>query len=642
MTDTKRSFFKVLTDFFANEVKRNITLVSVSAVSLILSFIFKQTGISDNLAFDIAWVAIVLCGVPIAYTALLSLFTKGNIKAGLLVTIAMVASIIVKEYFAAGEVAAIMLLGELLEEATVDKAYSGIQKLIDLTPKTARRLVDGQEEIVAVEEIKVGDIVRVLAGETIAVDGIIIQGDTAVDQSVITGESIPIDKTVGDNVTSGTINQFGVFTFQATSSGTNSSLQRMIALAKQVEDNKAPIVKRADKIATYLVIVALLTAIITGIVTKDLIRGVTILIVFCPCAFALAAPTAIIAGIGNATKHGIIIKSGQSMQRFSQIKTVAFDKTGTLTYGKPEVIGVKSARLDITEQDLLQICALCEQKSEHPLGKAIVKHYLASGGKSQECDNFTLVAGKGVSATIDNKLVLAGKKEYLIENNIVVDDLAEVEQYLGLGATVIYVSQDGLYLGAVALADKARTNAKSVIGELKQLGVTPILLTGDNEQTANNIGTSLDIQQISSNMLPQEKMEYIKSCQKDGLKVCMVGDGVNDSLALRSAYAGLAMGGIGSDIAVDASDAVLVNDNIETIPYLLRISKKTFSRINFNIAFSIVWNIAAVILSMFGIINPVIGALVHNASSLIVVISSVELLFTKFKPIKQLEGQIKA
>ncbi len=615
-------------DCFINEEKRNVLFVIISAVTLILSL----TGILKNtLPFDIAWAAIVLCGIPIVTGSVIALIKEHDIKADVLVSMALIASILIGEYFAAGEVALIMAVGTLLEDATARKARKGIEKLINLAPKTARVKRDGKEEVISAKDVKAGDILVVLAGETIAADGIIVAGETSVDQSVMTGESIPVDKTAGDEVTSGTINQFGTFEMRAVKVGGDSSLQRMIQLAEQADANKAPIVKQADRWATWLVVVSLSIAGAAWLITGEVIRAVTVLVVFCPCAFILATPTAVMAGIGNATRFGILVRSGDALQRFSKIGYMAFDKTGTLTHGKPEVVGVESFEYNIDSNELLRLAALAEQRSEHPLGKAILRYYLNHGGKQQETQDFVLAAGLGVSARVDGIEILAGKADYLNSQNIVIPGPAQkaADVYLEKGATVIYVGLDGRFAGIIALADVLRDTAKAMITELKSIGVHPVLLTGDNEATAKFIASQVGIDDVKPNMLPEEKMNVIREYADSGKNICMIGDGVNDALALKTAYAGIAMGGVGSDIAIEAADAVLVSDNIERIPYLFRMAQKSIKRINFNITAAMIWNAAAVILSTAGALNPVTAALTHNVGSVFVVISSALLISNK-------------
>lgn len=621
---------KKMTEWFCNEEKRNIIFVVISAITLVLSL----TGIlNDNIPFDIAWVAIVLCGIPILIGTVIALVKEHDIKADMLVSIALIASIYIGEYFAAGEVAMIMAIGTILEDTTSRKARKGIEKLVNLAPKTARVKRNGKEEIVSADDVEVGDILLVNAGETIAADGIIISGETSIDQSVMTGESIPVDKTAGDEVTSGTINQYGTFEMRATKVGKDSALQRMIQLAEDADVNKAPIVKQADRWATWLVVVALSIAGLSWIISGELIRAVTVLVVFCPCAFILATPTAIMAGIGNATKFGILVRSGDALERFSKIKFMAFDKTGTLTYGKPKVVGVESFDETYSSDELLKLAALAEQRSEHPLGKAILAYYVDNGGQPEEIQEFSLSAGMGVKARVNEKNILAGKPDFLRKENINIpaESLESIDSYLQKGATVIYVSVNNKFTGIIALADVLRSNAKDTITKLKNAGVTPMLLTGDNEATGKYIASQVGIDEVQFNMLPEEKMKVIKDYTDSGKNICMIGDGINDALALKTAYAGIAMGGVGSDIAVEASDAVLVSDNIEKIPYLIKLAQKTMKRINGNIVFAVIWNGIAVVLSTMGSLTPISAALVHNVGSVVVVISSALLILNKDK-----------
>lgn len=608
--------------------KRDILFAALSALALILSLTHAFESV---LPFDIAWVAIVLCGTPIVIGSIVALVKDHDIKADLLVSIALIASLYIHEYFAAGEAALIMAIGSILEDFTAARARSGIEKLINLTPKTARVKRAGMEVIIPADEVKVGDTLVVLAGETIPADGIIVSGTTSIDQSVMTGESIPVDKTVGDEVMGGTLNQFSTFEMQVTKVGSDSTLQRIIRLAEEADANKASIVRLADRWANWLVLVALSIAIVTGIATGELIRAVTVLVVFCPCAFILATPTAVVASIGNLTRYGILVRSGESLQRFSQIDYVAFDKTGTLTYGKPTVIGIESFDPNVTEDELLRLTALAEGHSEHPLGKAILSYYLAMGGIHQEISDFTLKPGMGVSAKVNNHAVLAGKIDYLKNEKIAIaDEVVKVaNNYSNRGATIVYVGIDGEFVGFLALADVVRSSAKELISELKSLGAQPVLLTGDNESTAKYIASLVGIDDVRPNLLPEEKMEVIKTYTDSGKNICMIGDGVNDVLALKSAKASIAMGGIGSDIAIEAADAVLVSDNIEEVPHLFKMAQKTMSRINFNITFAMIWNFIAVTLSALGVLNPVTGALVHNIGSVFVVISSALLIREK-------------
>ena len=603
-----------------NEPKETLVCAITSAIALVFSII----GIlKDVLPFDIAWVAIVLCGIPILVGAFKGVVFEHDIKADLLVSLALIASAATGEFFAAGEVALIMQIGSLLEDYTSGKAREGIEKLIGMTPRTARAIRDGTVTEIPAEAVQVGDILSVLAGETIPVDGTILEGETSIDQSVMTGESIPVDKKAGDKVSSGTINQFSTFTMRADAVSTDSSLQRMVRLAEEAEENKAPIVTAADRWATWLVVIALSCAVFTWIFTGEFMRAVTVLVVFCPCAFILATPTAVLAGIGNAAKYGIIVRSGNALERLSRIRRIAFDKTGTLTYGKPQVTAVVSTSEACSDEEILRIAAMTEQKSEHPLGKAICAAYEKAGGKAGDAKDFRVLAGQGVSAVVDEKRILAGKEDFMRSQEI---DISAAEdrcrKELDKGATIVYIAADNTLAGFIALRDTVREDAKETIDKLKAVGITPMLLTGDNEQAAKTIAANVGISDMQANLMPEEKMDIIKKLSGGKAPVCMVGDGVNDALALTSADAGIAMGGIGSDIAIESADAVLVSDEIKRLPYLFGLMQKVMKKVQINIIASLIINLTAVVLSAAGILNPVTGALWHNCGSVFVVVNA--------------------
>ena len=446
----------------------------ISGIALIVS-IFDFVP----LPFDASWAAIILCGIPIILEAVIGLVTAFDIKADVLVSLALIASVCIGEDFAAGEVAFIMQLGGLLEELTVARARAGIEKLVHLTPQTARVISGREEKTVPTEAVKVGDLLRVLPGETIPVDGEIVSGQTSVNQAVMTGESLPVDKGVGDEVSSGTVNQFGAFEMKATKVGEDSSIQRMIRLVQSADAGKAKIVGLADRWATWIVVIALTAAALTWIISGEIIRAVTILVVFCPCALVLATPTAIMAAIGNASRHGFLVREGDALERLAAVKKITFDKTGTLTYGTPKVVLVHSALPSLSDHELYRLCAAAERYSEHPLGKAITRCCQQETGEALgEAEDFQMVPGHGV----------------------------------------------------------------------------------------------------------------------------------------------------GSDIAVDAAGIVLVDDKVKELPHLIALSKRMMRTIKLNITFSLTLNFIAIVLAITGTLNPVVGALVHNAGSVLVITNSALLL----------------
>lgn len=602
-------------------IRKDIILLAISGVSIICSLLNVQP-----FPFDLAWFAVILCGLPIILEAIIGLVTAFDIKADVLVSLALIASLCIGETFAAGEVAFIMQLGALLEELTVAKARAGIEKLVHLTPQTARVFQMDKEVIVPAEQVRIGDKIRVLPGETIPVDGIILSGQTSINQAVMTGESLPVDKTVGDEISSGTVNQFGTFEMEATRVGEDSSIQRMIRLVQSADAGKAKIVGIADRWATWIVIIALSAAVITWLITGQIIRAVTILVVFCPCALVLATPTAIMAAIGNATKHGFLVRQGDALERLANTKIIAFDKTGTLTYGTPRVIAVQSVTDVLTTKELYQMVASAEQFSEHPLGKAIVHCFKKEKMDFAEVDHFQMIPGRGVCADIEGKKVLAGNPELLKADRVEIPVLEDMKDYIRQGCTIIYVSVNNIFAGFLALSDTVRRESENMIDELSKLGICPVLLTGDHENAANTIASLLHIKDIKANCMPENKLEYIEKYQKSGMPVCMIGDGVNDAPALKKADVGIAMGGVGSDIAVDAADIALVDDEVKELPHLVALSKHMMVTIKLNMAFSMALNFVAITLAILGILNPVVGALVHNAGSVFVIINSAFLL----------------
>lgn len=618
-----------------------LIFVIISGVALATSLTFSWTGNADKIAcFDPAWIAIVLCGVPIVLGAIVGVVKDHDITADVLVALALIGSLILKEFFAAGEVAFIMQIGSILEDFTSDRAKKGISKLIKLSPKKANLFVDGQIKIIEADQVKLGDILQVRAGESIPVDGKIIEGSTSIDQSAMTGESIPVEKNPGDLVMSGTINQNGSILIKAEKTATDSSLQRMIKLAEAADAQKAKIVRKANVWAVWLVVISLTTAIIAGCIIGNahndfwlgFTRAVTVLVVFCPCAFVLATPTAISAGIGNASKHGLLIQSGEALERIASSNIAVFDKTGTLTKGKPAVVKVQTLS-DISEDELIKIAASGEALSNHPLAKAIMD-YNKSG--LYEIKNHKTLAGSGIEFEIDGKKYMVGKVQRDFKDAGKTSEAPSTNDasFFNISLDLEAASLVGLYcesklLGIIFIQDAIKENARKMVETLKALNIRTVMLTGDNENSARYVAEQTGLDDFKAGCSPEDKMNYIRNQEAQGNKVAMFGDGVNDSLALRSSFAGIAMGGIGSDVAIESADAVIVHDNLDSVPYLFKISRKTQGRITFNLCLSMVINFAAVALAISGILNAVWGALFHNCGSVLVVISAFLLLFYK-------------
>lgn len=611
------------------EILTSIPMAIIGGVFLGLSLAGMFLGI--NFPVNPAWVAIIISGIPILYGAVTDLFCEKKISSELLVSTAMIASIIIGEIFAAGEIAFIMAIGEILEDITVNRAKKGISQLIKLSPQQGRKIENGKEQILPIEKIYKGDVLRVLPGEMIPVDGKIIFGNSSVDQSIMTGESLPVDKTIGDEVFCGTVNCYGSIDITAVKVGEDSSLQKLIRMVKEAEANKAPMERIVDKWAGWLVPAALVIAIIAYFVTGNIIRAVTVLVVFCPCALALATPTTIMAAIGQAAKNGVLIKSGESLEKMGKIKCIAFDKTGTLTFGKLEVSDIILNK-DIDEKELLKLVCSAEKRSEHPLAKAIINYGNKQGIVTEEVEEFKMISGKGIAVKFKGDNIYCGNSKYLQEQGITIDKKDEdiLEAFRKEGKVSILVGKNNHCIGILALADTLRPAAKEMVKKLKEMGTETVLLTGDHQQTATYFAEKAGIDKVYSDLLPAEKVSYIKKFREEGLGVCMIGDGVNDAPALKTADVGISMGSMGSDIAIEASDIALMGDNIEKIPYLQKLAVSSIKTIKFNITASMGINLIAITLSVMGLLNPITGALVHNVGSVLVVLNAALLYDRKF------------
>ena len=629
---------KKINDFLAG-----LPMTIVAGIFLLLDLVphlmgeFGGTPVQLSfLPFDPAWVTIFICGIPLLYLAIWRIiYNRGvsKISSALLICIAMFAALSIGELFAAGEVAFIMALGALLEDATTNRAKKGLKKLISLAPTQGRRIREGKEEMIPAEEIRKGDVLRILPGEIIPVDGKILTGETSVDQSIMTGESLPVDKTVGDGVFCGTINRFGAIDITAIQVGEDSSLKKLIRMVEDAENKQAPMQRIADRVASWLVPVALLIAILAYVFTGNIVTGVTVLVVFCPCALVLATPTAIMAAIGQATKHGVIIKSGESLEKMGKVDTIAFDKTGTLTYGRLEVSDVIPFDSSLTEKELLTVTASAEAKSEHPLGKAIVARAKDQNLPLTESEDFKMAAGKGISAKISGRSLFCGNEKYLMEQGVSIGEQVHstLEKLRTEGKASILVAEKGTCLGVIALSDVLRPEAKDMVSRLTAMRTSTVLLTGDNRKTADYFAKQIGISEVRAELLPEEKVQNVEALREAGRKVCMIGDGVNDAPALKTADVGVAMGSMGSDIAVEAADIALMSDDISKIPYLKRLSNATVKTIKFSITLSMCINFVAIVLSLLELLTPVTGALVHNAGSCFVVLIAALLYDRKFE-----------
>lgn len=608
-------------------------------ISFIMEYIFPMIGIQCSVTINPAWVSLLISGIPLAYEAIKDILDR-KITSPILITIAMIAAVYIKDIFAAGEIAFIMAIGEFLEERTVEKAKKGIEKLLDLVPNEGRIIRVSEtgeikEETVKASQIETGETIRVLPGESIPADGEIIVGKTTVDQSVMTGESLPVDKMEGDEVYTGTINRYGAVDIKVTKSFANSSLQKMIKLVEDAEENKAPMQRIVDKWASYLVPLACVIAIITYLILffvlnqpeAALVRAVTVLVVFCPCALALATPTSIMAAVGQATKNGVLIKTGEALERMGDISTVAFDKTGTLTHGNLIVSDIEV--FDYNKEKFIEEVATVESHSEHPLGKAVMNYAKQEGLTLLPIRDFTMEVGKGITAYVDEKKLFCGN-EKIIQDNVCPDISEEINTVISnmreQGKAIIIVATEERIIGVIGLSDQIKSTAKKAISSLKESGISKaILLTGDNEKSARFIASRVGITEVYSSLLPEEKVSAIQEFMNKSMGICMVGDGVNDAPALKTASIGIAMGTMGSDIAIDAADIAIMGDDISKIAYIKALSNATIFSIKFNISLSMFINCIAIILSVTGVLTPATGALVHNVGSVLVVLNAARL-----------------
>ena len=530
---------------------------------------------------------------------------------------------------------AFQLLGRYLEARAMGKTSEALRELLKLGAKTAQILINGEEKEIPIEDLKVGDIMVVRPGGKIATDGKIIEGQSAVDESMATGESLPIEKRQGDLVIGGTINQSGFLKVQALKVGKDTFLAQVAKLVEDAQRSRVPIQEFADKVTSYFVpavlIVALLTVLgwlIVGNWLVAIMAGITVLIIACPCALGLATPAALTVGIGRGAKMGILIRRGEAIELMGKAKVIVLDKTGTLTKGSPEVIDVIEAQS--SKLEIIQLAASIENNSEQPLAKAIIQEAKKNKIELLKAENFRAIFGKGVVAEINGKNILVGRKELMEENNLDVSNIqVEVTKLQEEGKTVMFVAEEGKLLGAIAVADTLKEEAKTAIEQLHKMGLTAIMLTGDNQKTANAIAKKININKVIAEVLPGEKAEIIKELQKEGrVKVAMVGDGINDAPALTQADIGIAIG-TGTDIAIEAGDITLVSGNLIALVQSAQLSRKTFVTIRQNLFWAFFYNVVALPVAAFGILATMVGPLIAAAamafSSLSVVLNSLRL-----------------
>lgn len=546
-------------------------------------------------------------------------------------------------YFeSAGVILTLITVGKYLEARSKGKTSRAIEKLMDLTPDTAIVLINGEEKLVATADLQKGDIVVIKQGMKVPVDGIVQSGSGLIDESAITGESVPVSKTKGDRITSATIQNSGYLTFMADKVGEDTTLSQIIKLVEEAASSKAPISKMVDKVSGVFVPVVMIIALITGIIWMlmgkgfefALARTITILVISCPCALGLATPTAIMVGTGHGAGRGILIKSAESLEHLGKIKTMVFDKTGTLTEGKPAVTDV-IFNIDNEDKILEAVCAI-EEKSEHPLSIAIVNYGREKGLEFGEAKDFEAIPGEGIIGEVDGQKYLCGNQKMMENMNINIGDKIETLEKLSIeGKTVLLVANESLCLGMVAVADQIKENSRAAVDELNKLGIESVMLTGDNQVTANAVKDQIGIKRAIAEVLPQDKEKHIREFKDKGDMVAMVGDGINDAPALTRADVGIAISA-GTDVAIEAADIVLVKNDVLDAVTAIKLSRAVVRNIKQNLFWAFFYNVlgiplaAGLLYPAFGItLNPMVGAAAMSLSSLFVVSNALRIRFFK-------------
>ncbi|MFB0561609.1 MAG: heavy metal translocating P-type ATPase [Candidatus Lokiarchaeia archaeon] len=609
-----------------SEAKKYVLdIIRIASIG-VLMFLSWANLLPSYMGFDVSVIAVAIGAYPILKDAFFSLRAK-EIDVSVFMSIAIIATVLLREFLSAAAITFFVLTAWFVEEFTVDKSRKAIQEIMEIAPKNALVLRDGKELLLPIEEIQTTDIVIVRSGEKIPVDGRILSGEALVNQAPITGESMPVEKNSGDAVFAGTINEVGVIQIRVERTGGDTTIGRIIRMVEEAQEGKAPIQKIADRFTTYFTPLVLAVSFITYLLTNSVLTAVTVLIVACPCAVALATPLAVIATIGKSSKRGSLVKGGNYLEALGRVNTIAMDKTGTLTMNKPQVIDVKGFD-GHSEEEIIRLAAIAEKRSEHPMGIAIMKKAERHGIDVPSPEDSEIIRGKGIIVNSNGRRIILGNKDLMKNNNIEIS--REVKKYMKQreeeGKTALLLSHDGYVCGVITVADAPRKNANEIIAELKKLGVKTIMLTGDNTRTANAIAKQLGIDEVIAEMLPEEKANKIRELEASGQRVVMVGDGINDAPALAQATVGIAMGAAGTAAAMEAADIVLMADDLTKIPEIIRAGKRTTRTIKQNITIGILFNIIGVSLAAFGFLTPFLAAAAHFLPDLVVSLNSSKLI----------------
>lgn len=611
-------------DHSHTEVK--LQQVILGLIFIINSFVadkfLEQGGAVSSIS---AMIGSLILGVPIVLLGMKDL-RRGVLSTNELVALAVLASFASGHYQEAGTVAFFMLLGEIIETRTADGARHSIESLIKLTPTKARRIKNGKEEEVAVKDLQIGDIIRVRPGDNIAADGIIQNGQGSVNQANITGESLPVDKKVGDDVFAGTTNQTGVLEIKVSRAGSDTTLGRVRDLILAAEKTKLPIMRLVDQYMHFYTPLVFVIGLMVFAFSKDLNRVIAVYIVACPCAFILATPTAMVAALSAAARLGVLIKNVADLELAARINAFIFDKTGTLTTGKLAVS--RLAPLNGTKPaELLRIAASAERYSNHPTAKALAQLAEEAGVPLVEPENFAETAGKGVHADIEGTRIFVGRAVWLKENGVKEDFMKSVDLNETEGFSLIFVARNGQCIGWVGMKDQTRDEAREALADLTASGVRRIaMVSGDRQPVAIRVAKEIGCEEVVADCLPQNKVEFVRAMKAKGYRVAVVGDGVNDAPALAAGDIGIAMGAAGSEVAIHSATIALMNSDLRRLPFLVRLSRQTRAVINQNFLIGILFVIGGLILAAFGYINPIVAAVMHVLGSMLVVFNSFRLV----------------
>lgn len=611
------------------------TLFTAASLFLLVAAGIQQPGglLGSDRASQVRtplYLASAFVGSTYIWWSAIQCIRKRDFTADIPVSLATMAAIAIGQYSAAAVVAVLLLLGGMLENLVAARAGHALDALARLLPDTVIVRRDGNDLVVKLDQVRAGDVLLVRSGERIAVDGELVSGSASINQAAITGESLPVEKRPGDSVFAGSLNELGAIELRATKIGEETTLGQIRRMVVEAQRSRAPIERLLNRYAKFYTPAAILLGVGVWFFTGELMRAITILIVFCPCVMVLATPTALVASIGNAALRGSLVKKGATIEALAKVDTVAFDKTGTLTRGQPRLIGVHSLN-GREESDVLRFAAAAEKFSEHPLARAVVEAAEARGLALDDPERFEVLPGLGVLAIHGGQEVLLGRPHLIEERGVAISERVamQAEEGAAAGRTVIMVAVDRIVEGLLVIEDSIREESRQLIRELDAMRVRTVLITGDNRATAQRVATELGIAEVHAEVLPQQKVEIVKALQAAGRKVAFVGDGVNDGPALAVADVGIAMGIAGTDVAVETAEIALLSDDLSRLPHLLELSRKAIRAIKQNLAFSLGVLGIAVGLAIPGIINPVTGALLHELSSIPVIANSARLIGLK-------------